>query len=372
MTRIAPPTSSAHSALPSPGSAAAPEGESGCGLEPGSRIRAGDYSMSAVSDPPEDFIEIPLVVDPARDGFRLDRFLSSRIARLSRTRVQAIVDAGQVRRAGSDEVLRRAAQRVRAGEALVIRRPAPREPPVVLDYREIFRDDSVLVIDKPAGLPVHPSASYHRHTLTQVMRTRLGAGHGWDMAHRLDRETSGVMVFGRRGGSATALKKSFLGRQVRKVYLALVHGCLEEPVRIDMSLGFAIGSKIRIKIGPVPVASGGLAAVTQVRPLRQGEFRGGPITLVEALPETGRQHQIRVHLAEIGHPVVGDKLYGVAEERFLKVVEGGQSLGELGAELGLPRHALHAAALTLPHPASGAQARFEAPWPDELAAILPA
>jgi 23S rRNA pseudouridine1911/1915/1917 synthase len=328
--------------------------------------------MSAVSEPPEEFIEIPLVVDPARDGFRLDRFLSSRIARLSRTRVQTIVDAGQVRRADTGEVLRRAAQRVRAGDALVIRRPAPREPEVVLDYREIFQDESLLVIDKPAGLPVHPSASYHRHTLTQVLRTRLGAGHGWDMAHRLDRETSGVMVFGRRGGSATALKKAFLGRAVAKTYLALVHGCLEEHVRIDMSLGFAIGSKIRIKMGPVPVAAGGLPAVTTVRPLRRGEFRGAPITLVEALPETGRQHQIRVHLAEIGHPVVGDKLYGLPEEEFLKVVEGGRPLAALGEDLGLHRHALHAARLTLPHPVTGERVQFSAPWPAELAAILEA
>ena len=328
--------------------------------------------MSAVSEPPEEFIEIPLVVDPGRDGFRLDRFLSSRIARLSRTRVQTIVDNGQVRRVDTGEVLLRASQRVRAGEALVIRRPAPREPEVVLDYREIYRDEALLVIDKPAGLPVHPSASYHRHTLTQVLRDRLGPGHGWDMAHRLDRETSGVMVFGRRAGSATALKKSFLGREVRKRYLALVHGCLEEHVRIDMSLGFAIGSKIRIKIGPVPVADGGLPAVTTVRPLRHGEFAFNrtPVTLVEALPETGRQHQIRVHLAEIGHAVVGDKLYGLPEEEFLKVVEGGRKLHELGAQLGLQRHALHAAALTLPHPKTGAEVQFTAPWPAELAAIL--
>lgn len=327
--------------------------------------------MPAVDESQEDLLEIPLVVDPARDGFRLDRFLASRIARLSRTRVQAIVDAGRVRR-DSGEVLRRASQRVRAGETLVVERPAPREPPVVMEYAEIYRDDGLLVLDKPAGLPVHPSASYHRHTLTQLLRTRLGPGHGWEMAHRLDRETSGVMVFGRRGGSAAALKRSFIAREVEKVYWALVHGCLEEPVRIDMALGPAIGSKIRIKMGPVPEIDGGLAAATRVRPLARGSFRGAPITLVEALPETGRQHQIRVHLAELGYPLVGDKLYGLPEEKFLQVVDGERGLAELGEELGLGRHALHAAALGVPHPLTGERVRFTAPWPADLAAILSA
>lgn len=323
-----------------------------------------------MDEAPEDLLEIPLVVDPGRDGFRLDRFIASRIARLSRTRVQGIVESGRVRRAETGEVLLRVSQRVRAGETLIIQRPAPAEPPVVFDYRELFRDDSLLVVDKPAGLPVHPSARYHRHTLTQVLRARLGAGHGWEMAHRLDRETSGVMVFGRRGGSAGAVKKSFIAREVEKVYWALVRGCLSEPVRIDMALGPARGSQIRVKMGPVPVDEGGLPAVTRVRALAGGTFRGEPITLVEALPETGRQHQIRVHLAEIGYPLIGDKLYGISEEKFLKIVEGGRPLAELEAELGLSRHALHAAALTLPHPVSGERVRFEAAWPAELAAIV--
>lgn len=326
--------------------------------------------MAGVEERPEDILEIPLVVDPARDGLRLDRFLASRIARLSRTRVQEIVDAGRVRRAGSGEVLRRSSQRVRAGETLVILRPAPREPPVVMDYAELARDEAILVISKPAGLPVHPSARYHRHTLTQLMRTRLGVGHGWEMAHRLDRETSGVMVFGRRGGSAVALKKSFVAREVAKVYWALARGELREAVRVEVPLGPAIGSKIRIKMGPVPVEDGGLPAATWVRPLAWGSFRGEPITLVEARPETGRQHQIRVHLAEAGHPLLGDKLYGVEEERFLRIVEGGRALQELEEELGLSRHALHAASLSFPHPTRGERVEFSAPWPDDLAALL--
>lgn len=325
-----------------------------------------------------ELIHIPLVVDSARDGFRLDRFLTSRIVRLSRTRVQEIVAAGRVRRADTGELLLRPGQRLRVGEALVIERPAPREPTVVLDYRELHRDPELLVLDKPAGLPVHPSARYHRHTLTALMRERLGAGHGWEMAHRLDRETSGVLIFGRHGGSATALKRAFFARAVEKRYWALCTGCLEGHVRIDMPLGPAADSAIRIKMGPRRLDDGGLAAVTEVRPLARGSFRGRPITLVEARPQTGRQHQIRVHLTEIGHPLLGDKLYGLDEARFLAVVDGERgtaperALAELEAELGLARHALHAVSLGFPHPADGRPVRFTAPWPADLAAILPA
>lgn len=328
-----------------------------------------------------ELIHIPLVVDSARDGFRLDRFLATRIVRLSRTRVQQIVAAGRVRRADTGEVLLRPGQRMHAGEALVIERPAPREPSVVLDYRELHRDAELLVLDKPAGLPVHPSARYHRHTLTALMRERLGSGHGWEMAHRLDRETSGVLIFGRHGGSATALKRAFFARAVEKRYWALVTGCIEGHVRIDMPLGPARDSAIRIKMGPREVEDGGLTAVTEVVPLARGTFRGAPITLVECRPETGRQHQIRVHLTQIGHPLLGDKLYGLPEAKFLAIVEReaegqalppARALAELEAELGLARHALHAASLAFPHPADGRPVRFTAPWPADLAAIMAA
>ena len=326
-------------------------------------------------------IYIPLVVDSSRDGFRLDRFLVSRITRLSRTRVQEIVAAGRVRRADTGELLLRPAQRLRVGEALVIERPAPVEPSVVLDYTELHRDPQLLVLDKPAGLPVHPSARYHNHTLTAVMRARMGKGHGWEMAHRLDRETSGVLIFGRHGGSASALKRAFFARAVEKRYWALCHGCIEGHVRIDMPLGTAKDSAVHIKMGPRALDDGGVAAVTGVVALAHGEFRGAPITLVEVRPETGRQHQIRVHMAEIGHGLLGDKLYGLDEARFLAVVDGERSgsatpparaLAELEAELGLARHALHAESICFAHPATQERVRFAAPWPADLAQIMPA
>lgn len=317
---------------------------------------------------PPEWIPIPLAVGANHDGYRLDRFIHARIVRLSRTRIQAIIERGQVRDARG--LICRPAHRVRAGEVVTVLRPAPPEPPVVLDYAVAHQDPDLLVLDKPAGLPVHPSARYHRHTLTAVLRERMGVGHGWEMAHRLDRETSGVMVFGRRGGSGSVLKRCFQRREVDKEYLALVHGRVVSASTIEVPLGAALGSEIRVKMGPRTLAEGGLPACTEVEPLRQGTFRGEPITLVRARPRTGRQHQIRVHLALSGHGVVGDKLYGVEEAWFLDIVEGGRPMAEIGEHLGLWRHALHAARIELPHPKDGRRVSFAAPWPEELAAIL--
>jgi 23S rRNA pseudouridine1911/1915/1917 synthase len=315
---------------------------------------------------------IPITVDPAHDGFRVDRFLSRHIRRLSRTRIQAIIAAGHLRREHASAPLTKPSARVRRGERLILSRPVVPEPPVVLDYRVLFRDPDLLILDKPAGLPVHPTARYHQHTLTALMRERMGPDHGWQMAHRLDRETSGVLALARSGASAIQLKRAFAQRRTEKQYLALVEGRLEQSQRIAIPLGPAPGSRIRIKIGPRPVAEGGLEAITEVVPVRFGTFRGQAITLIVARPWTGRQHQIRVHLACVGHPVLGDKLYGLDEQWFLDVVENRRSFAELEAWLGLHRHALHAAELLLPHPRSRTQLRFTAPWPPELAQILEA
>lgn len=317
-------------------------------------------------------IEFELEVGAGANGYRLDRFLALRFVRMSRARVHKLLAAGNVRCRSSGELLRKNALRVRAGQVLIIRRPAPTEPAVVLDYGVLHEDAHLLVLDKPANLPVHPSARYHRHTLTALMRRRLGPGHGWEMAHRLDRETSGVMVFGRRQGSGPALKRSFFRREVEKEYLALVSGRFEGTQQIDVPLGPALGSAILIKVGRRELDDHGQLAQTLVEGLAHGEFRGAPISLVRCRPRTGRTHQIRVHMAAIGHPLLGDKLYAAAEQDFLDIVENGRPVAELEAKLGLWRHALHARSLTLPHPHTGERVVFRAPWPAELAAILPA
>ncbi len=308
-------------------------------------------------------------MDPGSHGARLDRFLAGRIGRLSRARVQQIIDRGHVR-TDRGEPLCRAAQRVRGGEVLILHRPAPVEPPVVMDYGVLYEDCELLALDKPAGLPVHPSARYHRNTLTALMRERLGADHPWVMAHRLDRETSGVLLFGRRGRGSAVLKRAFQERTVHKTYLAVVHGTLADPLRIDLPLGPAVGSRIRIKMGYRALNDGGAPACTEVRPLAQGQFRNGRVTLLEAKPRSGRQHQIRAHLAEIGHGVVGDKLYGLDEQHFIDVTDNGAPVSQLEAILGLSRHALHAYHVAWTHPQTGVAVDISSPWPQELAAIV--
>ena len=316
------------------------------------------------------WIDIPLAVDEARTGYRLDRFLAERIRRLSRTRIQTIIASGHVHRRDAPQQPLRAATRVHAGDTLILRRPAPLEPSVPMHAGVIHRCADLLVLDKPAGLPVHPSARYHRHTLTAVLRREFGPGHGWTMAHRLDRETSGVIVFGRKGATDSLLKRAFQERRVHKEYLAIVRGTLRHAATVDVPLGPALGSRVRIKMGPCPLSRGGLPASTAIEPLAHGEFREQPVTLVRAWPRTGRQHQIRVHLAELGCPVLGDKLYGIDEQAFLDVADHVRLMTDLEQELGLSRQALHAAAITIPHPVQGRDVVFTAPWPAELAAIL--
>lgn len=324
-------------------------------------------------DPEDDreWIDIELEVGPAGDGYRLDRFLKLKFKRLSRNRIHRMIALGRVCDMETDAPYTKNSQRVRLGQRFMVHRPAPDEPDAVMDYQVLHEDEQLLVIHKPARLAVHPSARYHHHTLTALMRERLGPRHGWEMAHRIDRETSGVLIFGRRGEPARRLKRAFFRRRIDKCYLAIARGRLEGGMDIDVPLGNDESSRILIKMGRREVEDGGLEAQTRVDPIAHGEYRGEPVTLVRARPRTGRTHQIRIHLALIGHPLLGDKIYGVDEQDFLDVVERGRPVEEFEDRLGLDRHALHAAALRFPHPATGQTVEFCAPWPEQLHAIIP-
>jgi 23S rRNA pseudouridine1911/1915/1917 synthase len=297
-------------------------------------------------------IVLRFLVEAECSGWRLDRYLGRRIPRLSRNRIQGILRREATLRGRGGL---RPASRVRAGDEILLRRPLPEEPDVPRDFRVIHQDEHVLALDKPAGLPVHATARYHLHTLTQLLRERY-PGRAPTVAHRLDRETSGLLLCGRSIDAARALKTAFESRRVAKRYLCIVHGELRGEGVIDAPLRLSDGP-VRIRM---EVAAGGLLSRTRyVARERLGRF-----TLVEAAPETGRQHQIRAHLAWIGHGVVGDKLYPDPAP-FMEFVETGMTEALL-ARLLLPRHALHAASLQFPHPADGRPFTLASDLPPDL------
>jgi 23S rRNA pseudouridine1911/1915/1917 synthase len=307
---------------------------------------------------PQKIIEQRFIVEGECHGWRLDRFLQKKIRRLSRSRIQRVIRGDcQV-----DGRRAKPAMAVYAGQEVSFRRPAPSEPEVPREVRLVHEDPLFYVLDKPAGLPIHPSARYHYSTLTAVLRERF-PGERLQVAHRLDRETSGLLLVARSPEASAALKGAFARRRVEKRYLAIVHGLLaEDELLIDRPIG-PCGGRVRVKMAVRDKEAGGLPARTLVRVVsRHGEY-----TLVECRPHTGRQHQIRVHLAAAGHPIVGDKLYP-DEELFIAWADHGYAA--VADRLPLPRHALHAAGLRFLHPLTGEPVELHSPLPDDLQAFM--
>ena len=307
-----------------------------------------------------DVIERDIVVPPECSGWRLDHFLKRRIGRMSRTRIQSIIGE-QI--SFPDGRPARPSSPVRAGETILLRRPAPVEPEVPRHFDILFEDESVFVIDKPAGRPMHTTAKFWRNTLVALLRERY-PDEQMEIAHRIDRETSGVLLIARNRQVASFLTRAFARRAVEKTYLALVKGHPPDEGKIDLPLRL-LDTKSRIMMGPVHDGSG-LTAVTQFRVVRR--LPGHAVC--EARPLTGRQHQIRVHFACIGHPIVGDKLYGAGEALFMRSCEEPLTPELLACFDGLPRHALHAHRLTFPHPVGKHAVTIESPLPADIAAHI--
>lgn len=312
--------------------------------------------------------EVPFCVEENYAGWRLDRYLAEKIRRLSRNRIQRIIREDLV---WDGPRPLKPSTAVWPGLAFRLRRQRDPEPACERDFGVAYEDEEILVVDKPAGLPVHPSARYFHHTLTAVLRERQPEGEKWDIAHRLDRETSGLVACGKRPEATRALKGLFARPgAVQKEYLALVHGWPEEDAfRLDQPLAL-LDHPLRVKMGVVEDGKESLTEIrVEARFSREVPWRGPELALVRCFPHTGRQHQIRVHLAAAGHPIVGDKIYGPSDAYFVDFAEGRLS-DEARAELVLERHALHAAALAFPHPSSGERLRVEAPLPADMAELL--
>ncbi len=286
--------------------------------------------------------------------------MQSRIPRLSRTRAQEIVRNCAYRADGSR---RRPSERVRTGETVLLVRPQFEEPRVPLFFDVLYEDAAILAVDKPSGLPVHPSATYHKNTLTFLLRERFGKDAP-QIAHRLDRETSGLLLCGRTADAERELKNAFEKRRVSKRYLAIVRGVIpQDEGRIELPIDQAKeGLHILMEVTPV---GEGYPCATRFRVLA----RNDQATLVALAPESGRQHQLRVHLSALGFPIVGDKLYGPeGVQPFLEYIEAGMT-DELCQRLGHHRQALHAYELTFEHPGTGDSVTLHAPLPDDLMAL---
>jgi len=317
---------------------------------------------------PPGIVAVPYHVRPWEAGQRLDQLLCDRLLGWNRPRVQALIRAGRVR---DEHGPLKPSSRVRAGQRLEVLRdhtpePAPPEVPV------LHVDDDLLVVDKPPMIAIHPNGPHREATLTVILEERWTTDRGRPApAHRIDRESSGVVVLGRHREASRLLKMAFAAREVDKEYLAIVEGHPPED-RFRIELAVRLGHpRIRVKM---IVAADGQAATTDVEVERR--FRaddGAKLALVRCWPRTGRQHQLRVHLSAVGHSIVGDKIYGPDESIFLELVEGDRRISpESLVRLRLPRQALHAARLELDHPSTGERLRFEAPMPVDMAGLLAA
>jgi 23S rRNA pseudouridine1911/1915/1917 synthase len=309
-------------------------------------------------------IERVLDVPPELAGLRLDHFIKTQIPRLSRTRIQSVIETQLTRLSGHGAL--KSATKIATGDRFVIRRPAKQEPPCPRTFSIAYDDARFIVVDKPALLPVHASAKFYFNTLTRVLRERFPDEPELQICHRLDRETSGCLVVARDREAAVVIKGAFAKKDaVKKEYLALVHGQppWETESVIDIPLRLALpGDPTRLPHVRMLPGPGGLPSITKVI---VEERRDDATALVRCTLVTGRQHQIRAHLAAVGFPIVGDKLYTHGDDAFIRYCDEGL-VPELAKLFGLPRQALHAARVTFPHPSTKVLVTAEAPLPPDM------
>ena len=302
----------------------------------------------SIADPQGEEVEVRHgVVDVRGHGDRLDKALVALAPEFSRTHLQHLIEEGHVR--VDDQVSSTPARRLKVGQRLRVELVPTEESrafrPEPMPLAVVHEDDDLMVIDKPAGRVVHPAAGHWSGTLLNGLlahHARAATLPRAGIVHRLDKDTSGLMVVGKSLPAVTALVRDIAAREVHREYLALAHGEWHAGVgRVDAPIGRDPASRVRMA-----VVRGGKEARTDVERLAVADG----ISAVRCVLHTGRTHQIRVHLASLGHPLVGDVLYGGRPQ------------------LGMRRQALHAARLALRHPITRAPLEFRSALPPDLAA----
>ena len=312
---------------------------------------------------PDQLVDIPFDVLWHEHGTRADVFLSRRVKRMSRSLAARVIRAGGVRREPAGEVIDKPSALVFEGERLVMRRKRLEEAPTDdLIIPIVHEDARMLVVNKPGNLVVHPTASAYNRTLIRIMRSRLEDG-ALDLAHRIDKETSGLVVMARDFDAASDLTKQFAKRTVEKLYLAFVVGLpLEDHFTVREPMRLVPDSKTSclMQIG----GNGAAPAETDFTVIG----RGRDVAAVACRPKTGRQHQIRVHLLHAGHPILGDKLYRADEDFFIEAVNGVHSDDVLVERVGHWRQALHCWRMSFNHP-DRSRVTVSTPPPDDMIAL---
>src|SRR6202050_2239696 len=325
---------------------------------------------------------ITLTASPEAAGQRLDQYLATQLSdvnqtEVSRARVQQLIAKGEVL---INDAAAKSSLRLRGDERITVTGP-PHAPSLRAMAEEIpldivYEDDDLAIVNKPAGMMVHAGAgatddARNRGTLVNALLhhfARLSAVGGDlrpGIVHRLDRATSGLMVVAKNDESHRRLAKQFSGREVRKTYIALVHGW---PKQDRGTIQSAISRHSQKRTRMTTRGFGGREAVTHYSVGRKIDSPYGKFALVELRIETGRTHQIRVHMSSLGHPVVGDALYGAPGE--LRSQSNKRRDAGMPAILTLDRHFLHSAALELVHPRTKETLKFSRPLPDELENLL--
>lgn len=310
-----------------------------------------------------------LLPSPEDAGRRLDRFLAAQLPEISRARVQELVAQGKVLVNGEPA---RPSLRLRGTETIEIIGEVARRPLRAIaediPLEVIYEDYDLAVINKPAGMMVHAGAgatddARNRGTLVNALLHRFGALSASSgearpgIVHRLDKQTSGLMIVAKNDSAHGKLANQFSARRIKKTYTALVHGTLKSH-RGTIAMPIKRDAVRRTRM--TTRRSGGREAVTHYEGLRRFESNYGNFTLLKIQIETGRTHQIRVHMASIGHPVVGDSVYGAPRE----------VKSESAPPIDLKRNFLHAAELEFVHPSTGSHLKFSSPLPPELEQFL--